>query len=340
MSVAMAVRAWGVSFWGGFALYMQRGSAATLSGVIRDRVSALYREPGNVASYLWPATSDGVFTPAAAIASLAALIALAVTLRSWLPAARRSGAEPSARLLHSLLGPMLAIEAVGIVVLAATAMGAVRSEETRRLFFAILALPALVPMAAWLAAVRGALFAAVGRAIGNQEPWSPPAIAFGALRHFRALFWLTLTIQGLQMVGSLALATLASEASPAVAQLRQTAFTVLWGIASWTYVVLALAPAAAVSEEVGPWDGVRLALLAWRRVPLHLATAIVLGMAALWAVWVAGPMILRVSAGSVGVAIILKLLGLAVQAVGITWAAAVALLLWQRVRGRVMAPAS
>jgi hypothetical protein len=338
LNVAFMMKRMGVPFWDLFLMRMQRGAQTTLPMAARDLVSGIYRQPGTVAAYLWPAT--GGVNVVNSIAAFAALIALALTVRSWVPAANRCGAGASARLLRLLLGPLLAIGGLGIVLVAGMAVGALPASDQLRWFFVILAVPGAVLMAAWVAGVRGALFTAVGRAIGKQEPWSPPAIAAGALRHFRSLFWLAVLIEGLRAVALLAnwvLSTSPGRPSSS-AEIGQAIFNAVWVIALWVYVVLALAPAAAVSEDAGPLDSVRLGLRAWRRAPFHLATAIVLGWAALWVARLAGPMTMSALVGPAAVAIVLRLLGLAVQAVVMTWAAAVALLLWQRVRERVVGP--
>jgi hypothetical protein len=193
--------------------------------------------------------------------------------------------------------------------------------------------PVLLPVTVWAAGVRGAVLDAVRRAIAGQDPWSVREIAWGALRNFKALFWLAFWPGLFMTVGQMFRFT----------EFWQSLSQVLWAIYRWAFVALLLAPAAIVSEGTGALGGARLALRAWWRAPWHLGISVVLGAAALWVSglvgWAAGSAV-EDSGARVPLGIAVVLLRLCLESVVVIWAAAVALLLWQRVRGRVMAPAS
>jgi hypothetical protein len=284
-------------------------------------VSRLKFQPGQVAHYFWP--SLGGRTLGELFAVIVVLVALLLTVRSWGRAARSHGAAASARLLNWLLVPLVAFAALGLYAQLVHPNWPDRPLIALPSFAAILAV-----LMAWSAAIMAAVLTAGRRALSGEDPWSPSALAWGALRHFRPLFLLLLWF------------ALPSVVQPALRlTLRDVpnwAATAPLLLSYWAMVALLLAPAIIVSETAGALDGVRLALRAWLRAPLHLVLAIVLGVAALWLASLLEWLIVQAVAGPVAVGIALKVAGLAARALVTVWAAVVALLLWQRLRDRVM----
>jgi len=321
----------GMSFWEALAGHRPYPHAPfSFQSEVSSLYYALPDQPGGVARHLW--VSTGADWPLAFLVGVGALAALVVTSGSWRPVAAARGAEPSARLLHWLVVPLLILSAGGIYFAVAQRgySGTFGGRDWRFLANVLVSLP---PALAYGAAVRGAVLTAARRATRAEDPWSAREIAWGALCHFRGLFLLAAWFAAAEIVWSVLL-----QVHPDQAMWNQ-----VWLLLAWAGVALLLAPAIIVSEGVGAVDGARLALRAWRRAPWHLAMVIVLGVTALWVFdllqWAAGRGVDN-HAMPIGLSFAVVFLRLALYPLVTIWAAAVALLLWRRVRGRVMVPAS
>jgi hypothetical protein len=318
-------RRMGLQYWDGIARSLGDGMQRPLSEMWGTLMHQLPVEPGRVAQYFWPGTVQ--IGLADLVLAVAALIALLLTLKTWVPAAASRQAGASARLVRALIGPLLACAALDVWMNFISSTS--RTPRTEWWWNVLFFLGSWV-WVAWSAAAMGAVLTAVSRAAEAQDPWAPRALAWGALRTFRALFVVSAFFYAGQM-----LVILVPESWQGVVGQGE------WLLGWWAEAALLMAAIIVVADGAGALQAARMALLAWRRAPYHLIVVILAGVVIVWAcAWlgwaVAGGLAALVGPVPVGVGA--TLVGYAVRGLLMIWATMTGVLLWRRVRERVVGP--
>jgi hypothetical protein len=304
-----------------------RRSGSFFTDIFLLPVPTLIRYLGSVSA--WLSASTGRPRNAELVVATVAVCVLLVTVGSWSRAAAEHEARPSARLLTWLLVPLLLLCPLTLYMFITPTRP---PDPWFRAAFYLAILPSLLLFPAWKAAVQGAILVTALRAIAGLNPWSPSDVSWRMLRHWRALFWLAFWLA----LPSSAAALLFGLA-PRWWNAHGGDVNYWLGIAmTLPFLALALAAAIIVSEGTGLLDGARLSLRAWRRAPLHLAMTVALVFVALVAVAVLVSLLAR-AARPLPVAVAVIPVRWAISILMTTWVPAVGLLLWQRLRDRVMA---